>query len=64
MGAEAAVGRDEVCLWGTPLTPLDEPLCWLPIQATAAETQERRPRVLSVSLSPSGTRLDAHLGLQ
>ncbi|XP_006152624.1 palmitoyltransferase ZDHHC7 isoform X2 [Tupaia chinensis] len=31
VGATAAVGRDEVRLWGTPLTPLDEPLRRLPI---------------------------------
>ena len=38
MGAEAAVGGDEVCLWGPPLAALDEPLRRLPIQATADET--------------------------
>lgn len=43
VGAKAAVGRDEVCLRGPSLPPLDEPLRWLPIQATADEDQERRP---------------------
>lgn len=51
MGAEAAVGRDEVRLRGSPLTPLDEPLRRLPVQAIAGEAQERRPRVLGVSLT-------------
>lgn len=50
MGAKAAVGRHEVCLRGPSLPPLDEPLCWLPIQAAADEDPERRPRVLCVSL--------------
>lgn len=50
MGAKAAVGRDEVCLRGPPLPPLDEPLCWLPIQAAADEDPQRRPRVLCMSL--------------
>ncbi|KAM5208698.1 palmitoyltransferase ZDHHC7 isoform 1-T4 [Hipposideros larvatus] len=31
LGAEAPMGRDEVRLWGAPLSPLDEPLCRLPI---------------------------------
>lgn len=50
VGAEAALGRDEVRLWGSPLPPLDEPLCRLPVQATAGQAQERRPGVLGVSL--------------
>lgn len=50
MGAKAAVGRDEVCLRGPSLPPLDEPLCGLPIQAAADEDQEGRPRVLCMSL--------------
>ena len=50
MGAQAAVGRNEVCLRGPSLPPLDEPLRWLPTQAAADEDQERRPRVLCLSL--------------
>lgn len=53
VGAQAAVGRDEVCLWGPSLPPLDEPLCWLPIQVAADEDQERRLRVLCMSLQSS-----------
>ena len=48
VGAAAAVGRDEVRLRRPPLAALDEPLRRLPVQATADETQERDPRVLSV----------------
>ena len=48
VGAAAAVGRDEVRLWRPPLAALDEPLRRLPIQATADETPERGPGVLSV----------------
>lgn len=60
MGAEASVGRDEIRLWGASLTLMDEPLCWLPVQATASPAQEGWLGVLGVSL-PVGCDLPVDL---
>lgn len=60
------MGRDEVCLWGTALTPLDEPIRWLPLQATTIKTQKRRPRVLHLRplVTPEPGNGLTYLGLE
>lgn len=50
MGAETTLGGNEICLWGSAFTPVDQSFCRISNQATSTQSKERRTRVFCLSL--------------